>query len=102
MPTFHHWKTGEHKFGLTFLTAADARHFDHGVKLAVDDLLDGEFPWRRGGSSGGARRLIAPHSTTTNTTTSSSRIYGRRDPPGRPIIYEMPEGESVIFGPSTT
>lgn len=49
MPTFHHWRTGDHKFGLTFLTAADARAFDCGVRLAVEDLLDGEFPWRRGG-----------------------------------------------------
>ena len=41
MPTFHHWKTGEKKFGLTFQTAADARAFDRGVRLAVQDLLDG-------------------------------------------------------------
>ena len=41
MPTFHHWRTGEHKFGLTFQTAADARAFDKGVRLAVDDILDG-------------------------------------------------------------
>lgn len=40
MPTFHHWKTGEKKFGLTFQTAADARAFDRGVRLAVQDLLD--------------------------------------------------------------
>ncbi|KAK3858874.1 hypothetical protein Pcinc_034970 [Petrolisthes cinctipes] len=40
MPTFHHWKTGDMKFGLTFQTAADARAFDHGVRMAVDDLLD--------------------------------------------------------------
>ncbi|XP_043191877.1 sprouty-related, EVH1 domain-containing protein 2-like isoform X2 [Amphibalanus amphitrite] len=40
MPTFHHWKTGEKKFGLTFQTAADARAFDRGVRQAVQDLLD--------------------------------------------------------------
>ncbi|XP_037082485.1 sprouty-related, EVH1 domain-containing protein 1-like isoform X1 [Pollicipes pollicipes] len=40
MPTFHHWKTGDKKFGLTFQTAADARAFDRGVRLAVQDLLD--------------------------------------------------------------
>ena len=28
--------------GLTFQTAADARAFDKGVKIAVDDLLAGE------------------------------------------------------------
>lgn len=41
MPTFHHWKTGDKKFGLTFQTAADARAFDKGVRTAVDELLDG-------------------------------------------------------------
>lgn len=41
MPTFHHWKTGNKKFGLTFQTAADARAFDRGVNLAVEDLLEG-------------------------------------------------------------
>jgi len=41
MPTFHHWKTGNLKYGLTFQTAADARAFDKGVKMAVDDLLSG-------------------------------------------------------------
>ena len=42
MPTFHHWKTGNKKFGLTFQTAADARAFDKGVRSAIQDLLDGE------------------------------------------------------------
>ncbi|XP_021915587.1 sprouty-related, EVH1 domain-containing protein 1 isoform X7 [Zootermopsis nevadensis] len=41
MPTFHHWKTGDKKFGLTFQTAADARAFDKGVRMAVEELLDG-------------------------------------------------------------
>ncbi|CAG7732284.1 unnamed protein product [Allacma fusca] len=41
MPTFHHWKTGEKKFGLTFQTAADARAFDKGVRMVIEDLLDG-------------------------------------------------------------
>nr|XP_042908544.1 sprouty-related, EVH1 domain-containing protein 2 isoform X2 [Parasteatoda tepidariorum] len=41
MPTFHHWRTGEKKFGLTFQTAADARAFDKGVRTAVEDLLEG-------------------------------------------------------------
>ncbi|XP_029677703.1 sprouty-related, EVH1 domain-containing protein 2 isoform X6 [Formica exsecta] len=41
MPTFHHWRTGEKKFGLTFQTAADARAFDKGVRTAVEELLEG-------------------------------------------------------------
>ncbi|KAJ8678903.1 hypothetical protein QAD02_014690 [Eretmocerus hayati] len=40
-PTFHHWRTSEKKFGLTFLTPADARTFDKGVRRAVEELLEG-------------------------------------------------------------
>ncbi|XP_029036247.1 sprouty-related, EVH1 domain-containing protein 1 isoform X2 [Osmia bicornis bicornis] len=40
MPTFHHWRTGEKRFGLTFHTAADARAFDKGVRTAVEELLE--------------------------------------------------------------
>lgn len=40
MPTFHHWRAGEHKFGLTFQTSADARAFDKAVRVAMEDLLD--------------------------------------------------------------
>ena len=40
-PTFHHWKTENKKFGLTFQTSADARAFDKGVKRAVENLLEG-------------------------------------------------------------
>ncbi|KAF4519177.1 hypothetical protein B566_EDAN008240 [Ephemera danica] len=41
MPTFHHWKTGERKFGLTFQAAADARAFDKGVCTALAELIEG-------------------------------------------------------------
>ncbi|CAB3381253.1 Hypothetical predicted protein [Cloeon dipterum] len=40
MPTFHHWRTRDSKFGLTFQTAADARAFDKGVCTAVEELLE--------------------------------------------------------------
>lgn len=43
MPTFHHWRTGEKRFGLTFHTAADARAFDKGVRTAVEELLEGKI-----------------------------------------------------------
>jgi len=52
MPTFHHWRTGNKKFGLTFQTAADARTFDKGITSAVEDLLDGG-----GGEVGGQINL---------------------------------------------
>ena len=45
MPTFHHWRTGNKKFGLTFQTAHDARAFDKGVRVAVEDLLEGGLAW---------------------------------------------------------
>lgn len=41
MPTFHHWRTGDKKYGLTFQTAADAKTFDKGVRMAIEDLSDG-------------------------------------------------------------
>ncbi|XP_014219605.1 sprouty-related, EVH1 domain-containing protein 2 isoform X2 [Copidosoma floridanum] len=40
MPTFHHWHTGEYRYGLTFQTAADARAFDKGVRMAIEELFD--------------------------------------------------------------
>ena len=40
-PTFHHWKTEEKRFGLTFQSSAEARAFDKGVKRAVEDLVEG-------------------------------------------------------------
>ena len=43
MPTFHHWRTDNKKFGLTFQTAADARAFDKGVRMAIMDLLNGKI-----------------------------------------------------------
>lgn len=44
MPTFHHWRAGKQRNGLTFQTAADARAFDKGIVKAYDDLLtDGQY-----------------------------------------------------------
>lgn len=43
MPTFHHWRAGKQRNGLTFQTAADARAFDKAILMAYDDLAtDGE------------------------------------------------------------
>ena len=44
MPTFHHWLTGTIKYGLTFVTANEARQFDKAIKDAINDLLlDGMY-----------------------------------------------------------
>lgn len=42
MPTFHHWKAGKQRNGLTFQTAADARAFDKGVVSVFNELLAGK------------------------------------------------------------
>ncbi|XP_055853889.1 sprouty-related, EVH1 domain-containing protein 2 [Episyrphus balteatus] len=41
MPTFHHWRAGKQRNGLTFQTAADARAFDKGIVRAYNELIDG-------------------------------------------------------------
>ncbi|XP_063881088.1 sprouty-related, EVH1 domain-containing protein 2-like isoform X3 [Scylla paramamosain] len=84
MPTFHHWKTGDMKFGLTFQTAADARAFDSGVRTAFDDLVEGlnDFPSYRHGLD--VEKVFVtvhlppveregPRSSSGSVTTSSSR-----------------------------
>jgi len=43
MPTFHHWRAGKQRNGLTFQTAADARAFDKGVLRAYNELIDGKI-----------------------------------------------------------
>lgn len=43
MPTFHHWRAGKQRNGLTFQTAADARAFDKGIVRAYDELIDGSY-----------------------------------------------------------
>ncbi|CAL8329438.1 unnamed protein product [Lota lota] len=40
-PTFHHWRVGDRKCGLTFQSPADARSFDRGVRRAIEDLTEG-------------------------------------------------------------
>ncbi|XP_074595224.1 uncharacterized protein LOC141850488 isoform X2 [Brevipalpus obovatus] len=42
MPTFHHWKTNNCKFGLTFVTATEARLFDKAIKEAFNNMFNNE------------------------------------------------------------
>ncbi|KAG8124449.1 hypothetical protein E2320_019792 [Naja naja] len=44
-PIFHHWKVDNRKFGLTFLSPADARAFDRGVRKAIEDLTEGTIQY---------------------------------------------------------
>ncbi|KAM3919811.1 sprouty-related, EVH1 domain-containing protein 1 [Leptodactylus fuscus] len=52
-PTFHHWRIGDKKFGLTFQSPADARAFDRGIRRAIEDLTQG-FPTPHGESDVGS------------------------------------------------
>lgn len=40
-PTFHHWRVGQQRCGLTFQSPADARAFQRAVRKAIEDLTDG-------------------------------------------------------------
>ena len=40
-PKWHHWKTDEKRYGLTFERSEDARAFDNGIRIAVKDLTEG-------------------------------------------------------------
>ncbi|XP_053680302.1 sprouty-related, EVH1 domain-containing protein 1 [Anopheles nili] len=60
MPTFHHWRAGKQRNGLTFQTAADARAFDKGIIRAYDDLIDGMAD------------ATTPNANTTTTTTTAT------------------------------
>jgi len=42
MPTFHHWKTNNSKFGLTFVTATEARLFDRAIREAFNNMFNNE------------------------------------------------------------
>ncbi|XP_023244158.1 sprouty-related, EVH1 domain-containing protein 2-like isoform X1 [Centruroides sculpturatus] len=101
MPTFHHWRSGDKKFGLTFQTAADARAFDKVVRSAIDDITDGTGDYlhnhykdeevfmtldlpvdsRSSSSSNGSGVVGCPSSTALNVpkdaTSSSSSPYAR-------------------------
>ena len=42
MPTFHHWQTNDSKFGLTFVTATEARLFDRSIREAFSNMFNNE------------------------------------------------------------
>ncbi|KAM9589321.1 LOW QUALITY PROTEIN: uncharacterized protein ACIBXB_007777 [Morphnus guianensis] len=44
-PTFHHWRVGGSRFGLTFQSPADASAFRRGVRGALQALATGGHPW---------------------------------------------------------
>ncbi|XP_050093007.1 sprouty-related, EVH1 domain-containing protein 1 isoform X2 [Anopheles aquasalis] len=66
MPTFHHWRAGKQRNGLTFQTAADARAFDKGIIRAYDDLIDD----------------MADTPATQNAPTTTTITTGATDPFG--------------------
>jgi len=42
-PTFHHWRTEGKRFGLTFQSSTEARHFEKAIRRAVDSMREGCF-----------------------------------------------------------
>jgi len=37
-PTFHHWQTGNRRYGLAFQSSADGRSFERSVRLAAYEM----------------------------------------------------------------
>lgn len=42
-PKWHHWKTDEKRFGLTFERSEDAKAFDQAIRIAIADLTGGNL-----------------------------------------------------------
>ncbi|XP_043191876.1 sprouty-related, EVH1 domain-containing protein 1-like isoform X1 [Amphibalanus amphitrite] len=91
MPTFHHWKTGEKKFGLTFQTAADARAFDRGVRQAVQDLLDGLS------DSDSSPLYVTPPPPHDRPPPPPPPLHGRPPPPPPPSVTRPDLGDNDVF-----
>lgn len=89
-PKWHHWKTDEKRYGLTFERSEDAKAFDQGIRCAVADLTEGmgdviapdgdevlfsymELPLKRNDSS-------SRSASTTSTTTSSPGTNSPQSP----------------------
>lgn len=38
-PTFHHWQTGNRRYGLTFQSSSDAHIFEHSIRAVLYETL---------------------------------------------------------------
>lgn len=81
-PTFHHWKVDNRKFGLTFLSPADARAFDRGVRKAIEDLIEGSTT---SSSTIHNETEVGDDDVFTNATDSSSNSSQKREQPLRTL-----------------
>ncbi|XP_013919576.1 PREDICTED: sprouty-related, EVH1 domain-containing protein 2 [Thamnophis sirtalis] len=81
-PTFHHWKVDNRKFGLTFLSPADARAFDRGVRKAIEDLTEGSTT---SSSTIHNETEVGDDDVFTNATDSSSNSSQKREQPLRTL-----------------
>ncbi|KAM6972103.1 sprouty-related, EVH1 domain-containing protein 2 [Aplochiton taeniatus] len=77
-PTFHHWKVDNKKCGLTFLSSADARAFDRGVRRAIEDLTEGSTT---SSSTIQNETELGDDDVFTNATDSSSNSSQMKEPP---------------------
>lgn len=42
-PIFHHWVIGDQRMGLSFNGTADARAFNRGIRVALENLEKGSW-----------------------------------------------------------
>eukprot|EP00088_Acartia_fossae_P005922 TRINITY_DN12684_c0_g1_i1.p1 TRINITY_DN12684_c0_g1~~TRINITY_DN12684_c0_g1_i1.p1 ORF type:complete len:609 (+),score=124.99 TRINITY_DN12684_c0_g1_i1:315-2141(+) len=80
MPTFHHWRTGSIKFGLTFQTSVDAVTFGQGVRTALADLLNDGSAERRPEGGGGDGDVFMMLNLPLERDVSSSGTPVNRSP----------------------
>ncbi|XP_041354368.1 sprouty-related, EVH1 domain-containing protein 2-like [Gigantopelta aegis] len=100
-PKFHHWKTDEKRFGLTFERSDDAKAFDKGVSKAVADLKQGLVGVSSSleGDEGVFQMVELPlmckdnssqsASTTSTTTSSPSPNSPVNSVPGLPDAFQF-------------
>uniref|UniRef100_A0A8C6XX53 Sprouty-related, EVH1 domain-containing protein 2 n=2 Tax=Naja naja TaxID=35670 RepID=A0A8C6XX53_NAJNA len=92
-PIFHHWKVDNRKFGLTFLSPADARAFDRGVRKAIEDLTEGSTT---SSSTIHNETEVGDDDVFTNATDSSSNSSQKREQPLR-TLASSPSFEHATF-----
>nr|XP_039260475.1 uncharacterized protein LOC120336778 isoform X1 [Styela clava] len=69
--TFHHWKIGDSKMGLTFYTPAEARSFNRGVRVALEKLAR-VAEYTNSSASSTCSRLSDDHQSSCTSSASST------------------------------
>ncbi|XP_055519497.1 sprouty-related, EVH1 domain-containing protein 3 [Leucoraja erinacea] len=80
-PIFHHWRVGDHKFGLTFQSPADAATFERSVHTAVEETAEGSLTSTSPSSRSQGETDAAEGKTATHTDSESSPNSRKGDDP---------------------